>query len=71
MRASIGRRLAMAYYRYEWVVQDMGAFAEQVLLRDDFGDETKQNSVDLFMSMFEPRNRVESAFQLDHTLSIL
>jgi spectinomycin phosphotransferase len=63
-------RLALAYYRYEWVVQDMGAFAEHVLLMDDTGDEGKQESVDLFMSMFEPGNRVEAAYQLDRTLSI-
>jgi spectinomycin phosphotransferase len=61
--------LAMAYYRYERTMQDIGAFAERVF-SVDASDETKQDSANWFMVQFEPGNSVEAAHKLDHVLSL-
>ena len=57
--------LALAYYRYEWLVQDLSSFAEVVFLPGDAGEETRQDSARLFMTQFEPGNLVEIAHRLD------
>jgi spectinomycin phosphotransferase len=54
--------LALAYYRYEWVVQDIGDYGERVFLMPDVGDETKKASVQGLMAMFAPGDVVESAY---------
>lgn len=54
-------RAALAYYRYEWAVQEFAEFAYAVLFRTDFGAETKQSSIDGFAALFEPGNVVEAA----------
>ncbi len=56
---------ALAYYRYEWLVQDLGACAEMVFLRGDAGEETRQDAARLFMLQFEPGNLAEIARRLD------
>jgi len=61
--------LAMAYYRYEWVVQEIGAWGEDVFLRDDVGDETRQDSAKHFRYLFEPGDVVEAAYQSEGRLS--
>ncbi|MBZ0289497.1 MAG: aminoglycoside phosphotransferase family protein, partial [Anaerolineae bacterium] len=38
-------RTALAYYRYEWVVQEIGDFGKRVFISDDVGDETRADSV--------------------------
>lgn len=60
--------LALAYYRYEWVVQEMGEYAEGVFVRQDVGEETKKDAVAEFMSLFEPRDVVEMAYKSDKLL---
>ncbi len=37
--------LALAYYRYDWCVEDIGEFAEDVFGRENLGEETKANSI--------------------------
>ncbi|MCI0578173.1 MAG: aminoglycoside phosphotransferase family protein [Chloroflexi bacterium] len=59
--------LVLAYYRYEWVVQEMGDYGERVFLMD-VGTETKQDAVQEFLALFEPGNVVEAAHKLDHVL---
>jgi spectinomycin phosphotransferase len=61
--------LALAYYRYEWIVADVGGFGEQVFLMDAVGDETKEDGLRLFRLLFAPGNIVESAHQLEQSLS--
>lgn len=39
---------ALAYYRYERVIQDVIAYAEEACLRDDLSEETRANSVQAF-----------------------
>lgn len=54
--------IAMAYYRYEWVVQEIGDYGERVFLLAEVGDETKADAVRGFKEMFQPGNIVESAY---------
>jgi spectinomycin phosphotransferase len=49
----------IAYYRAEWAVQDLAAFASHVLLEPDAGDDARRESARLFVAMFEPGNLVE------------
>lgn len=44
--------VALAYYRYEWAVQEFAEYAHAVLFRPDFGDETKKSSLDGFAGLF-------------------
>ena len=53
--------LALAYYRYDWCVEDMGEFAKDVFGREDLGAETKANSIQWFKSLFAEGNSVELA----------
>jgi spectinomycin phosphotransferase len=57
--------LALAYYRYEWLAQDLGSFAEMVFAQEDAGEETRQDSARLFMAQFEAGNLAEIAHRLD------
>ncbi len=55
--------LALAYYRYDWCVEDIGAFAEDVFGRENTGEETKANSIRWFKYLFADGNSVESALR--------
>lgn len=57
--------LALAYYRYEWLVQDLGEFASVVFRVDSAGEETRQDSARLFKAQFDPGSLVEIARRLD------
>jgi spectinomycin phosphotransferase len=52
---------ALAYYRYDWCVEDIGEFAEDVFGRENLGEETKANSIRWFKSLFAEGNSVELA----------
>jgi spectinomycin phosphotransferase len=62
--------VAFAYYRYEWVVQDMGDYAERIFLTEDTGEETRQDAVDGFRQLFAPGDVVEIAYQTEQTLPL-
>jgi spectinomycin phosphotransferase len=62
--------LTLAYYRYDWAVQDIGSFGESTFLMDEVGDETKQTSAKWFRSLFAPGSTVEMAYTLDRYLSL-
>ena len=55
-------QLALAYYRYEWCVQEIGDFGERVFLTKDAGESTKQDSVEGFMKLFSQGDVIEIAF---------
>lgn len=55
-------RLALAYYRYEWCVQEIGDFGERVFLTKDAGETTKQASVEGFMELFSQGDVIQTAF---------
>jgi spectinomycin phosphotransferase len=53
--------LALAYYRYDWSVEDIGSFAEQIFTAEIVGEETKANSIWWFKNLFSEGNSVETA----------
>lgn len=55
-------QLALAYYRYEWCVQEIGDFGERVFLAKDTGESTKQDSVEGFIKLFSQGDVIETAF---------
>jgi spectinomycin phosphotransferase len=57
--------LALAYYRYEWVVQELGDYGERVFFMNDVGEETKRDSVRGFYQLFDPGDVVEVAYNAD------
>ncbi len=54
-------QLALAYYRYEWCVQEIGDFGERVFSTKDTGEMTKQESVAGFKKLFLHDDVIESA----------
>jgi len=60
--------LAIAYYRYEWVVQDLGDYAERVFLMENTGEETKRAAVQELMAMFASGDVVDVAYQAETKL---
>jgi spectinomycin phosphotransferase len=57
--------LALAYYRYDWCVEDVGEFAEDVFGRENIGAETKANSIRWFKTLFTQGNSVETALNTE------
>ncbi len=57
-------QLALAYYRYERIVQDISEFCQQ-LLSTATGGEDRQQSYGYFASTFLPGNTLEVALQTD------
>lgn len=57
--------LVMAYYRYEWVVQEFGDFGERVFFDTNIGNKTKIDSVHGFKKLFAPNDVVEAAYNRD------
>ncbi len=57
--------LGMAYYRYEWVVQELGDFGERVFLATESSDEIKQDSIRGFRALFDPGDVIEAAYKAD------
>lgn len=53
-------RTALAYYRYERIVQDLAVYCEQLFLSEQGGDDREQ-ALAYFMSNFEPGNTLEAA----------
>jgi len=51
---------ALAYYRYERIVQDFAAYAEELLLTDDGGEDRAQG-LEYFKSNFLPDGTIEMA----------
>jgi spectinomycin phosphotransferase len=54
-------RLALAYYRYEWCVQEIGDFGTRVFLTQELGENTKQDAVEGFMKLFSQGDVIEAA----------
>ena len=54
---------ALAYYRYEWVVQEIGDYGERVFWMEGAGERTKRDAVQAFISLFQPGDVVEAAYK--------
>jgi spectinomycin phosphotransferase len=61
--------MTLAYYRYDWMVQDIGEYGKQVFLQEDVSATVKQDATRIFTSLFGPNNGVESAHRLDHLIN--
>ena len=60
-------RAALAYYRYERIVQDIAVYCEQ-LLASDAGGEDRRQSLEYLQRNFLPGGTIELAYQADETL---
>ena len=57
---------AIAYYRYERIVQDIAEFCKQLLLSND-GGEDRERSLHYLKSNFLPNSTIDIAYQSDKT----
>jgi spectinomycin phosphotransferase len=57
--------LILAFYRYEWVVQEIAEFGQQVLRGSEGSDITRLDGLRHFRALFEPGNVVASAYAAD------
>ncbi len=57
---------ALAYYRYERIIQDIAVFCEQIFLSNE-GSEDREQSLRYLMSNFLPNNVLEIAYRADKT----
>ena len=55
--------VALTYYRYERVVQDLIECAREVYFRDDLGEETKADSVQLFQAILVEGGEIDAAYE--------
>ena len=61
---------ALAYYRYERIIQDIAAFGEQILLTTEGGADREQG-LRYFTSQFAPGDVIEIAYQTEQKLKNL
>lgn len=54
--------IALTYYHWERVVQDLIACAQDVFLRDDLGEETKADAVQLFDTIMAGEGQIQAAY---------
>jgi spectinomycin phosphotransferase len=59
--------IALAYYRYERIVEDIAVYCEQLLLSSE-GGEDREQSLRYLASDFEPGDTIEIAYKSDRTL---
>jgi spectinomycin phosphotransferase len=60
-------RMALAYYRYERIIQDIAEFCKQLLSTVE-GGEDREQSYQYFIGQFLPKHEVEIAFKTDQLL---
>jgi spectinomycin phosphotransferase len=54
--------IALTYFRWERVIQDLIEEAQQVLVRDDVGEDTKATAAQRFATAFAAGNNVDAAY---------
>lgn len=64
---SVIDRMALAYYRYERIIQDIAEFCKQLLLTTEGGQDREQSLI-YFTGSFLPNHDVEIAFKTDALL---
>jgi len=55
--------LALAYYRYEWVVQEIGDYGARIVLDPNSTEETRADAVSGLLQLFEPGDVVDAALR--------
>jgi spectinomycin phosphotransferase len=58
---------ALRYYRYERIVEDLGEFAESIMLTPDHSEEWRAYEAGLARSLFEPDGDIERAERVPRT----
>jgi len=61
--------VAMAYYRYERIIQDIAVYCEQLLLTTE-GEEDRKQSLQYLKSNFLPNHTLDIAYKFDKTLGL-
>jgi spectinomycin phosphotransferase len=56
---------AMAYYRFESIIQDIGDYCEYIFLSDEGGDDRMQ-CFEHLQPVFLPNGAIERAYQADN-----
>ena len=59
--------IALAYYRFERIIEDIAVFCEQIFLSDK-GKEDREQSLEYLKSNYLPKNTIEIARLSDITL---
>jgi spectinomycin phosphotransferase len=59
--------VALAYYRYERIIEDIAVYCEQIFLTDE-GGEDREQSLQYLTSNFLPNNVLEIAYKSDEAL---
>ncbi|HEY5984250.1 MAG TPA: aminoglycoside phosphotransferase family protein [Anaerolineales bacterium] len=57
--------VTLAYYQHAWAIEDLGAFAEEILDVESAGAETRANSLRWFKHLFTPAGSVPIALEAD------
>lgn len=60
--------VGIAYYRYEWVVQEIADFGKRVFLTPELGTKTRQDAVRDFIQLFDPGDVVDEAYESERDL---
>ncbi len=60
--------LALAYYKYDWVIQEFADYGERVFLKTDLGAKDLAASLRGFERLFEPDDVIDRARQADAIL---
>jgi spectinomycin phosphotransferase len=55
--------LALAYYRHDWVIEDLAAYGNDVFQRQDIGAITRVDSFDRLQRMFDARDTIDIALR--------
>lgn len=56
-------KIALAYYRYDWVLQEFCDYGERILLSNELSERELQFSIDEFKRLFAPGDVIELARQ--------
>jgi spectinomycin phosphotransferase len=59
--------IALAYYRYERIIEDIAVICEQIFLSDEGGQDRKQ-ALEILKAQFLPNSSIKIAYQSDKTL---
>ncbi len=60
--------VVIAYYRFEWVVEELADYGRRTFFMPELGDSTKAEAVELFLRIFEPGEVVDTALQAQDAL---
>lgn len=60
---------ALAYYRFDWVVQELADYGKRVWLMPDSGEATRRQALDDWCALFNPGDVIDAAYAADRSLA--